>query len=101
MPSPRKGKFTVVRCVAVADIERLKLGEGFLTRDARALRPAIDGPIVKDGEVAVRRRVDVKLHNRRACFERGAHRCQRVLQIAVRGRADARCGAGVVFKSFG
>ena len=78
----------------MADVERLELGKAVVARDTVTIGPAVERPVMENGEVAVRCRVDIELDHIRAEAKRFPHRRQRVLDVRMLRRMDARCRAG-------
>jgi hypothetical protein len=92
---------SAVRRIAVADVERLQLGEGVLARHARSVGAAVEPPVVDDGEAPIGGWVDVELDHIRTGLEGRVHGGDGVLQVGVLRRIDALGRAGVTLEAFG
>ena len=93
-PLPRKGKvLAAVGGVAIADVERLQLGQRVVAGDAVAVGAAVERPVVEDDEMAVGGRVNVELDHVGAGGEGRAEAGDGVLQImdAPAGRCAPPC----------
>ena len=65
-------------------------------RLAMAVGPAVESPVVEDGELAVRGGVDIEFHHLGAKVERGLHRGQGIFDLRRDRQANSGRGTGVV-----
>jgi len=79
----------------MAGIERLQLRHRRVADIALSVGPAIERPVVEDGDLAVSGRRNVDLDHVRAKIGRGRQRTGRVLEVVVDWLLDPGGGAGV------
>lgn len=93
----RKG-LAAIGGVAIADVELPHLLHRMLASDTVAVGAAVERPVVKDGELPVRRRVHVNLDDIGAGRKARLHRGDGIFEIIMFRRQHAARRAGVILQ---